>query len=163
MSNLEPTKEDYDSLIYKLATLEAELGQARKLLEAPARRPSWWKRYWVGVAVVVLVMVLVVGVGADSSGFKFTGNKWLTLSESAKLFYVDGYFSGVLVWKAMAESFPKEAHVVGQCVGKWSSSQALAVVKKYLNDNPQEQHKEIFLLVWEAWLDACQKRGQPKP
>jgi len=30
-----PTKEDYHSPIYKLATLESELGQARMLLEMP--------------------------------------------------------------------------------------------------------------------------------
>jgi hypothetical protein len=45
MSRSEPTKEEYDSLIYKLATLESELGQARKLLEAPAKA-TWWKRLW---------------------------------------------------------------------------------------------------------------------
>lgn len=47
MSNPGPTKEEYDSLIYKLSTLESELGQARKLLEAPAK-VGWWKRYWRG-------------------------------------------------------------------------------------------------------------------
>ena len=35
MPRSEPTKEDYHSPIYKLATLESELGQARKLLEMP--------------------------------------------------------------------------------------------------------------------------------
>ena len=47
MSNPEPTKEDYDSLIYKLATLGSELGQARRLLEAPPER-SLWRRIWKG-------------------------------------------------------------------------------------------------------------------
>jgi hypothetical protein len=51
MSNPGPTKEEYDSLIYKLAKLESELGQARKLLVAP-KRLSWWKRYWSGVATL---------------------------------------------------------------------------------------------------------------
>jgi hypothetical protein len=50
MTNPEPTKEDYDSLIYKLTTLERELGQARKLLKAPAKA-GWWKRYWSGVGL----------------------------------------------------------------------------------------------------------------
>ena len=40
-------KIEYDSLIYKLATLESELGQARKLLEAPAK-VGWWRRFWGG-------------------------------------------------------------------------------------------------------------------
>lgn len=42
-----PTKEEHGSLTYKLATLESELGQARKLLEAPAKA-GWWRRYWKG-------------------------------------------------------------------------------------------------------------------
>ena len=41
MSRSGPTKEEYDSLLSKLATLESEFGQARNLLEGPAKRPSW--------------------------------------------------------------------------------------------------------------------------
>jgi hypothetical protein len=48
MSNPGTSKEEYDNLIYKLATLESELGQARKLLEAPGKRPSWWRCFWKG-------------------------------------------------------------------------------------------------------------------
>jgi hypothetical protein len=77
MSNPGPTKEDYDSLIYKLATLESELGQARKLLEAP-KKVSWWKRYWSGGAVMTLVLVVLVGAGAAGAGSKFIYNgKWM--------------------------------------------------------------------------------------
>jgi hypothetical protein len=47
MSNPGPTKEEYDSLIYKLATLESELGKARMLLEAPSKK-SLWRRFWGG-------------------------------------------------------------------------------------------------------------------
>jgi len=39
-TNSEPTKEEYDSLIYKLATLEAELGQAGGSLRPWARGPA---------------------------------------------------------------------------------------------------------------------------
>ena len=64
MSKPGPTQEEYDSLLYKLATLESELGQAKKMLEAPAKKVSWWKRYWAGVAVVALVVVMVSVLGA---------------------------------------------------------------------------------------------------
>lgn len=47
MTNPGSTKEAYDALIYKLATLESELGQARKLLVAPAKVGSW-RKFWVG-------------------------------------------------------------------------------------------------------------------
>lgn len=40
-TNSEPTKEKYDSLIHKLATLKAELGQAREFLEAPGKWYGW--------------------------------------------------------------------------------------------------------------------------
>jgi hypothetical protein len=45
MSNPGATEEDYDSLIYKLATLESENRNYQKLLEAPAKA-GWWRRLW---------------------------------------------------------------------------------------------------------------------
>jgi hypothetical protein len=60
MSNPGPTKEEFDSLIYKLATLDSEFGQARKLLEAPPKKVSGWKRYWTGVIVMALVVALLL-------------------------------------------------------------------------------------------------------
>jgi hypothetical protein len=55
MTNPGPTKEEYDSLIYKLATLESEIGQARKLLEGPTK-VRWWKIYWgVGSKAAVVL------------------------------------------------------------------------------------------------------------
>ena len=35
-------KEEYDGLIYQVATLEAELAQTREFLEAPGKRAGWW-------------------------------------------------------------------------------------------------------------------------
>ena len=54
MANPGPTKEEYDSLIYKLATLESELGQARKLLEAPAKRSLWPRLSGLGAKAAVV-------------------------------------------------------------------------------------------------------------
>jgi hypothetical protein len=48
MSRPQVIMEEYDTLICRLATLESELRQARKLLEAPAKKPGWWKGLWVG-------------------------------------------------------------------------------------------------------------------
>jgi hypothetical protein len=62
MTNPGPTKEDYDTLISKIATLESELDQARMLLEAPAK--GLWVEAVLGLgakaAVVPLVVVLMV-------------------------------------------------------------------------------------------------------
>ncbi len=82
MTNPGPTKEGYDSLVYKVATLEAELGQARRRLEAPAKKPSWWKRYLSGLAVVALVMVLVPG-----GSHALTDDQWALIWQK-----------GVFVW-----------------------------------------------------------------
>lgn len=65
MTNHGPTKEEYDSLIYKLATLESALSQARRLLEA-LKKMSWCKRYWSGAAVMVLVVTFIVSSCAPS-------------------------------------------------------------------------------------------------
>lgn len=40
-TNSEPTQEEYDSLIHKLANLKAELGQPWKFLEPPGQRAGW--------------------------------------------------------------------------------------------------------------------------
>jgi len=54
MSRSGPTKEDYHILIYKLATLESELGQAPKLLEAPAKRSLWPRLSGLGAKAAVV-------------------------------------------------------------------------------------------------------------
>ena len=48
MSKVGPTQKAYDSLPSMLATLESGLMQAQRLLEPPAKRPSWWRGYWKG-------------------------------------------------------------------------------------------------------------------
>ena len=48
------TKGEHDPLIYKLATLESELGQAPKLLEAPAKRSLWPRLSGLGAKAAVV-------------------------------------------------------------------------------------------------------------
>jgi len=65
MSNPGPTKEEYDSPLSKLATLESELSQSRKLLEAPSKI-SLWRRLWgmgsKAVVVALVALLLLPGV-----------------------------------------------------------------------------------------------------
>ena len=51
--------------MYKLATQERELGQAWKLLEAPAK-VGWWERFWDMGAKAVLVALVGVLVGISA-------------------------------------------------------------------------------------------------
>jgi hypothetical protein len=72
MTNPGPTKEEYDILLYKLATLESELGHARKLLEAPAKR-SLWRRFWglgpkAAAVALAVALLLLPGVSCAQEG-----------------------------------------------------------------------------------------------
>jgi hypothetical protein len=160
MSNLEPTKEGYDSLIYKLATQESELGQARKLLEATAKA-GWWRRFWGrGSAAALVLLVVVIGAGVVGAAPKYiTGNAWLKCGRPEKVVYMEGFQDGAVVWRSLMEKKPKEYEALWQCCQSWPPSQTLAVVEKYLKDNPQQWDKPIFLLIQEAIEDACQKKG----
>lgn len=134
MSNPGPTKEEYDSLIYKLATLESELGQARRLLEAPAK-PPWWKRYWgVGskAAVVLLVAsVLLVGV-AGGKGSDVGVQEWRTLGEAAKIMYMAGFSGGLQNGGLLMVFDPKKLMEIDSCTAGWTYGQFVAVVDKYV-------------------------------
>ncbi len=162
MSKSEPTKEDYDSLIYKLATLESELGQARKLLEAPAKR-SLWRRIWGGrgkaIVAGVLLAVVLVGVAGGAGEFKVFGvYDWQKLSEGEKLLYGLGYNDGMAAGSALQEVNPKLMDILVKCTNKWTAGQGVAVLEKYIKDNPHKWDRGIAILFFEALKDACEKR-----
>ena len=158
MSRSGPTKEEYDTLIYKLATLESELGQARKLLEAPAK-VSWWKRLWGGKALIAGLLLVMVMVGDVGGGSKKLGvHGWNILKESEKLMYVIGYVHGTVVGSAYQEVDPKLLKKVFACTENWTFGQTVAVLDKYLRDNPHKWDEQFSSFCFKSQIDACKKR-----
>lgn len=159
MTNPEPTKEDYDTLLYKLATLENELGQARKLLEAPAKA-GYWKRFWgmgAKTAVVALVVVLI-GAGAwgkDSTRGFCTGNDYL----GANKFYQVGYTVGVADAFFFMNAAPIDAVQLLatfdiKAAKGMTPGQMQTIAAKYMKDNPQNRHYGMAELIWFAICSA---------
>jgi hypothetical protein len=165
MSKVELTQEEYDSLIYKVATLENEIGQARMLLEAPAKA-GWWRRFWgMGtkalVVVVVVVFCFVVGVGYGreakniAKGFGIV-KIYRGESEAFRIGYVTGVMDGI----ALAPMFgAPETNMkwVNNCLVGMDGNQVTAIVDKYLKDHPESWHVQLNALVYSALIDVCNK------
>lgn len=156
MSNTELSREE---LINKLATLESELRQVRRLMEA-TKKIGWWKRFGaVGAKVaIVVLMVMFAGLGVGGADYKpIDGNAWMQLGSGVKLVYVNGFMDGVAFWKTIEQN-PRAAEAFWQCWAKWPPPQVLAIVEKYLKDNPNQWDQDIIALVPKAIIDACKKR-----
>ena len=143
MSNPGPTKEEYDSLIYKLATLESELKQAQKLLEAPAKRPSWWRRHWSGVALVALVVLIgAVAWGQAPVPTFWTGNKYLASIEPIQLGYTAGATDAISLINGGKDGVQMAALFVTK-IKDMTAGQFKAIAEKYMKDNPQYRHHSM--------------------
>ncbi len=157
MYKAEMTKEE---LLHKLSTTEAKLRHAQKLMKT--QRMNYWKQFWglQAKTVVALLMMLIIVTGAGAADRKFIdGNDWSKWPEVFKLTYIDGFLSGVVFWRGLVGENPKEAEVIWECIKDWPPSQNLAVVEKYLKDNPHQWDKAIFVLIDDALTDACRKKG----
>jgi hypothetical protein len=144
MSNTELSRE---GLIYKLAALESELGQAQRRLEA-TKKVGWCKKFWGTVAVAVLVLVLVLGAvawGERVSGF-CTGNTYLKFDDHAQV----GYVMGVSDAFSLIASNPTNTKLFDSLSTGMSPKQVHAVVEKYMKDNPQEWHDAMAAIVYLA-------------
>jgi Rap1a immunity proteins len=91
-----------------------------------------------------------------------TGNEWRALSPATR----DGYLLGVLDAWVLLDAVTKESvqpvgrasiftRLVG-CLGKdMTYGQAIAIVEKYMQDNPSEWHQNMAFLAWIAIDRAC--------
>jgi|GEM_PF-1230141 hypothetical protein len=162
MTNLGQSKEYYDSLLYKLATLESELGQARKLLEATPAKRSLWRRIWgretKALVTILVLAVMVVGAGGAGESKGFGVYDWKQSSGLGKLQYVIGYNDGMAAAVVHAAMAPARLQKVLVCIKNWNMGQQIAVIEKYLKDNPQKWDIEMNGLIFMALEDACNKR-----
>lgn len=156
MSNPGPTKEEYASLIYMLATLESELGQARKLLEAPAKT-SLWRWLWgmrgkALMAGMLLLCVLGTGVWGRSGKVSayFSGNKYLQQTEAVKI----GYVSGVADAFSLIGVSGINVTLFSSHTNPMNSAQVCAIVDNYMKAHPKEWHTAMAGLVYGAVIET---------
>ena len=79
-----------------------------------------------------------------------TGNDYANASESFKEGYVMGFMAAYSLpdWARKATNIP-----VGLELG-----QMKAIFSKHLNNHPERRHHELYLLMWDALLDAFPPR-----
>lgn len=151
------TRED---LLHRLATLESELKNAQKLLEAPAKKSGWWKRFWGrgGYVAAALGMVIVCFLGAGAwgqGGYSrsfYTGNDYLKKDQLVRL----GYIAGITdAYWLVAREKAINATLFEKYTKDMTISQIQAIVEKYMKDNPQHWHKTMASAVYVAVTEAC--------
>jgi len=114
---------------------------------------------WQGVA-----LVLFCGLLAPlwpSSAAAVTGNDWRALPEAARASYVTGVVDNLVDFGAAVRSLvPAEKRTASEkmlvsfedCIAKTPRppSQLVAIVEKYIKDNPGQWHTRMSGLVFEA-------------
>lgn len=169
MSTPGPTKEEYGSLIYRLATLESELGQARKLLEAAAKQSGWWKRCWgmgakaAAVALVVVCFVGAVALGQGSEPYNieihdgfYTGNEYVKLEKRDKTEYVMGLVDGLYL-SPMFGAQKRNLRWVERCTEGKINVELVAIIDQFLQENPERWHEGMHILAYSALAKAFRK------
>lgn len=87
------------------------------------------------------------------SGF-LTGNTFLDLSREAKRGYAMGFLDGVFV--APLFGAPKaELYRIEQCAVGMTDEQVVAILNKFLSDNPGRWHEPMDFLSYAALRSAC--------
>jgi hypothetical protein len=113
------------------------------------------------VAVLLLSALAPAGLAAQKEpveiklGYFLQGNSYLKLSEAAKGPYVTGVVDGLL-GAPMFNAPRKSTAWLEHCIVGMSSEQLVAIVDKYLRENPGQWNWAMNVLVYSAMLDACQ-------
>jgi len=140
----------------RIETLEAEKDRTWTLLEElrgkepePSKEPER-KGLWGRVFGSLAVMVLVGGLAQPSLGY--TGNDWLGFSEEEKVGYVVGAYDGFRTVTAGDDTLAW----MSQCIeDKWTPDQMVAVLEKFLEENPEKRHYLASDELYLAILEAC--------
>jgi hypothetical protein len=85
-----------------------------------------------------------------------TGNQFRELSYAQKCGYAMGFVDGVLV-SPMFDAPKKELEWIEGCVTGMRERQVLAILEKFLNENPARWHEQMNVLAWVAMKEACKK------
>lgn len=132
--------------------------RVRRLADDPGgMRSSMTRRF-----ACILVVCCLLAVVARDAVAGITGNDFQTLPEAARMYYVLGTVDswGNVSVESLAVKAPAVDAIYGnisRCVigRKMTQGQVLAIVDKYMRDNPDKWHKDMTNLVWYALREAC--------
>ena len=105
------------------------------------------------LAILVLLLVRPVLAQRVLSGF-MTGNTYRELSEGEKTGYSMGFVNGLLV-TPMITGKDSDAAWLYPCITGMTNAQVVAILEKYLNDNPARWQQPMNVLSFRAIAQAC--------
>ena len=108
-------------------------------------------------------LLFVLAMLFSSSSFAMTGNDFVKYienknTEHVPLFYISGYLDAFAVNRILAKSvaensgtsFPYFAFI---CMPDGSNKkQATSIIKKYIQDNPAENHEDMANIIYSALI-----------
>ena len=101
---------------------------------------------------LVIVGLTTVAVGQTST---FTGNAFRRSPVSQRTGYAIGLVSGLSVAKFQG---PEATGILVECLKGMTYGQLLAIIEKYIADNPAEWHHHMNQIANDALVGACTKR-----
>ena len=110
-----------------------------------------------------LVAMVAAGYSAESAaqdvyihnGF-VSGNDYRGWSSTAKERYVIGLIEGMLLAPFFGAS-KEQLSWLEECATGMTSSQIVAILDKYLDENPARWHEDMHALGYVAMKDACNR------
>ena len=114
-------------------------------------------------AALLLALALPVLITSHAAGTSVRGNDWRALDRAGRLSYVlaalDAWqLVGVLPLKSPDAAVVKTQFVdLPACTAEkgMTGAQVLAIVEKYVTDNPDKWHEPMALLIWRSMHDVC--------
>lgn len=98
---------------------------------------------------VVVQSVVVTG------GF-LTGNSFRDLSDTEKHGYAMGFIDGVLI-SPIFNAPGKELQWFERCIKGMTNKQVVAILNKFLEENPARWHEPMNILAFRAMVETCKK------
>ncbi|MGH8542100.1 MAG: Rap1a/Tai family immunity protein [Gammaproteobacteria bacterium] len=83
-----------------------------------------------------------------------TGNEYQEFSDLQKRRYVIGVLDGLLLAPLLAAP-NAEVEWLGRCITGMTDTQVVAIVAKYLQQNPHRWHESMHVLVYSVFVTTC--------
>jgi len=111
-------------------------------------------------AIIVLTLSMVLAMSATTMAA--SGNDWMQLTQVQQEIYVSGVadlwrdIAAIAKSKDSKDLISLSAIRITDCMSrKFTYMQIAAVVKKYMENNPEKWHYSMANLTWMALLEVC--------
>jgi hypothetical protein len=89
-----------------------------------------------------------------------TGEEWLAAKEPAARAYVRGYINGLFM-SVVIGADETCLDKIADCIEGKTDRQMAAILRKYLNDHPEEWHLPLAMTTYQALTASCLAGGPP--